>query len=129
MSAVNSSERRNLIRKTWAKEQTDLPVEIIFVIGKNELEENQDLIEKEANEYHDILQEDFIDTYNNLTLKSMFILKFARKLDFMKYLMKVDDDSYVNLKRLSEYMAVLDRSCRTNCIIGRDFEKFSDPNN
>jgi len=40
ISAVDSSERRNLIRKTWAKEQTELPVEIIFVIGKNEFEEN-----------------------------------------------------------------------------------------
>ena len=32
-SAVNSSERRNLIRRTWAKEQKNLPTKVIFLIG------------------------------------------------------------------------------------------------
>ena len=32
-SAVNSSERRNLIRRTWAKEQKLLPTKVIFLIG------------------------------------------------------------------------------------------------
>lgn len=120
-SAVISSERRNLIRRTWAKKQTELPVHIIFVVGRDETGKNQELLEQEANENHDLLQEDFIDTYNNLTLKSMFVLKFVQNLstDSIKYLMKVDDDSYVNLRRLSEYMAIIDRSCRKNCIIGQ----------
>ena len=67
----------------------------------DENDKNQDLLEQEANENHDLLQEDFIDTYNNLTLKSMFVLKFVQNLstDSIKYLMKVDDDSYVNLRQ------------------------------
>ena len=35
-------------------------------------------LEEEAREYGDLLQEDFVDTYENLTLKSMFMLKFTR---------------------------------------------------
>ena len=32
--------------------------------------------------------------------------------------MKVDDDSYINLRRLSEYMTIMDKRCHTNCLIG-----------
>ena len=32
--------------------------------------------------------------------------------------MKVDDDSYINLRRLSEYMTIIDKRCNKKCIIG-----------
>ena len=81
-SAVNSSERRDLIRRTWAKEQKTLPTKVIFLIGisKNGDNYNNNILKHEANQNQDLLQEDFIDTYNNLTLKSMFMLKYAQSL-------------------------------------------------
>ena len=53
-----------------------------------------------------------MDSYNNLTLKSMFMLKFASNLndlDPFGFLVKVDDDSFVNLKALTKYSNVLAR--------------------
>ena len=36
----------------------------------------------------------------------------------IKYLMKVDDDSYINLRRLSEYVTIIDKRCSQKCIVG-----------
>jgi len=48
--------------------------------------------------YQDILQEDFVDSYNNLTLKSVMTLKYYANLRKEKLLLlKTDDDSYVHI--------------------------------
>ncbi len=57
-------------------------------------------------------QESFVDSYNNLTLKSMFMLKFATNLlpsTPFGFLLKVDDDAFVNVRALVKYSSVLAR--------------------
>ena len=57
-------------------------------------------------------QENFVDSYNNLTLKSMFMLKFANnQIDSTPFgfLFKVDDDAFVNVKALVKYTSVMAR--------------------
>ena len=81
---------------------------------------HQEKVQQESQKNSDLLQEDFLDSYANLTLKSMFMLKFA--LDFgakhdVKYVMKVDDDSYVHLPRLMSYISIMEKRCQ-NCIVG-----------
>ena len=47
-----------------------------------------------------------------MTLKSMFMLKFASSLALTTpfgFLLKVDDDTFVNVKALVKYSAVLAR--------------------
>ena len=60
-------------------------------------------IEQEHAKYSDILQESFMDSYNNLTIKSIYILKYyirnAAKFK-IDYLLKTDDDSFINLEAL-----------------------------
>lgn len=52
----------------------------------------------EQDMYQDILQEDFVDSYNNLTLKSVMTLKYYANLRKEKLLLlKTDDDSYVHI--------------------------------
>ena len=77
-------------------------------------------LEEEIHTYKDILQADFKDTYANLTLKSMFMLKYGADLpvDQVRYIMKVDDDSYVNLKRLMVYTEIFEKRCNQHCILG-----------
>ena len=117
-SAPSSIQRRALIRKTWAKGQTNLPIKVFFIIGINQSTSSKDLRD-ESERFGDILQENFVDSYNNLTLKSMFMLKYSQTLDKkVKYLMKVDDDSYVNLKRLMDYMTIIQKRCSEKCILG-----------
>ena len=63
----------------------------------------QSKLEEESAEHGDILQETFQDSYNNLTIKSIFILKYyVGAADNLgnKFLLKTDDDSFVHLEAL-----------------------------
>ena len=91
---------------------------------------------KESEQHGDILQEDFIDTYFNLTLKSMFTLKLINHLILptnlpynnysetkhqsllynITYLFKVDDDCYINPQSILEYSRIMKRY--PNAIVG-----------
>lgn len=56
---------------------------------------------EENYEYGDIIQEKFHDTYNNLTLKSVMMLKWVTtNCPHATYLMKTDDDMYINVEGL-----------------------------
>lgn len=61
----------------------------------------QSNLSSESQTYGDILQESFVDSYANLTLKSVMLLKwFTRECDNIPYVLKTDDDMYINLKQL-----------------------------
>ena len=77
---------------------------LIFFIGSsallNSTAEQKD-IENEARHFGDIHQADFIDTYKNLTLKSISILQYiSSHCPNARYIAKVDDDVYVNVSLL-----------------------------
>ncbi len=52
-----------------------LSCECLFVLGLSDDEDVSLRVKEEAEEFGDVLVEDFADTYNNLTLKSLFMLK------------------------------------------------------
>jgi len=61
----------------------------------------QSNLTQESQTYGDILQESFLDSYANLTLKSVMLLKwFSRECNKIPYVLKTDDDMYINLKQL-----------------------------
>ena len=48
-------------------------------------------------------QESFIDTYANLTVKSLLLLRwFTQRCEDSQYVMKTDDDVYINLVKLHQ---------------------------
>ncbi|XP_022646831.1 N-acetyllactosaminide beta-1,3-N-acetylglucosaminyltransferase 2-like isoform X4 [Varroa destructor] len=104
-SAVVNSNARQAIRETWA---TEAPRDsrVFFLVGRpphsNETQQ-QDKLEAEANHFDDLIQEDFLDTYNNLTLKSAFLLKWANSSGCAassRFVLKTDDDMYINVHNL-----------------------------
>ena len=101
-SSVNAFEKRDSVRETWQTFEQTHPVKIVFVLGLPPLDQTEELqkrLELESRQHGDILQERFMDTYQNLTLKSMFVLKFS--VNFLQnkteWIMAIDDDSYVNI--------------------------------
>lgn len=66
---------------------------------------------------NDIIQEQFLDTYNNLTLKSVMLLKWiTSNCNKLVYTMKTDDDMYVNVPALVKNLK--ERKQSNNTLIG-----------
>jgi len=94
-SAVAHEDRRLAIRNTWGRQLTALRSKLIFLLGQGR--DQQSKIVEESELYHDIVQEDFEDTYHNLTLKTIMGLKWISIFcSQSKYVMKTDDDIFVN---------------------------------
>ena len=114
-SRRESLQERQNIRDTWKHQATLNNACVIFIIGNSIGGANttiDDQIFKEAHYHQDILQADMVDHYNNLTLKSVMMLKFfANESNFYDslppyYMMKTDDDSYVNVHQLLQLLHV-----------------------
>ena len=105
LTAPKNGERRKIIRETWANVQrTDREKFLLyFVLGNSELsDEIMVEINQENSQFKDILALPLVDTYQTLTRKILTsFVQINRNVKF-KYLLKVDDDSYVQLPLVIE---------------------------
>ncbi|XP_066285414.1 beta-1,3-galactosyltransferase 1-like [Branchiostoma lanceolatum] len=94
---------RQAVRATWGN-QSNLPgveIKTLFALGTTDDQKLQLAVDKEDAIYGDIIQETFKDSYKNLTLKTVMTLKwFLNYCPKAAYLMKTDDDTYVNVFNL-----------------------------
>ncbi|XP_049807392.1 beta-1,3-galactosyltransferase 1-like isoform X1 [Schistocerca nitens] len=104
-SAVGNFEARSAIRQTWASApvvtEKASAIRVAFLLGESENNTLQEQVEEESIKHSDIIQEGFLDTYNNLTLKSVMLLKWTvTNCPSVRYIMKTDDDMFVNIESL-----------------------------
>lgn len=93
-SHPQNHKRRLLIRETWASQKGSY-FDLFFIFGKSKLDEQ---IFYEAEQYQDILLADFVDTYSNLTHKTVSALQWVSKnCRQTQFVLKVDDDVLVNV--------------------------------
>ncbi len=91
-------QRRIVIRETWSTRTLFPDLRLVFMIGKTLDKNLMKAIEYENEIYQDIVQEDFIDAYKNLTYKGIMALKWISiYCSNTKYILKVDDDIVVNI--------------------------------
>ena len=99
-SITKHSDRREAIRLTWlsvTRQNTHPHIRHIFLFGNTNEAENEQLKE-ESKVHHDLVQQSFQDSYKNLTLKTLMGLEWAgRFCPTAKYIMKTDDDMFVNV--------------------------------
>ncbi|XP_060567636.1 beta-1,3-galactosyltransferase 1-like [Ruditapes philippinarum] len=100
-------EQRDVIRRTWlsySKNNTG-NVRYAFLLGKPANDDLHEKVVQENNVYHDIIKEDFVDTYMNLTYKTImgfkWVVTFCPKA---KYILKTDDDMYINVPNFVNYV-------------------------
>jgi len=93
------SDRRKLLRETWAN--TSLfqqnVFKTFFVMGRASGAQ-QNSLQMEFDQYRDIVQGDFVDSFRNATLKSLLALHFvAHYCTTPKYFVKANDDTFINI--------------------------------
>lgn len=142
LSAPKNHKQRQAIRKSWGYYALRLDVVIAFIIGevpqdvfdkeshqkgireetlqeevKQETpQENfeEKYLEQEENTYNDIIRTHILDTYLNLTLKTLSILEWT--ITFcpqVKFLLKSDDDVFINISNLLDLILALNPKHRS----------------
>lgn len=103
LSAPNNFQNRIAIRNTWSN---DSNIRVVYLLGTTLNETLNKQIENESLEFKDILQGDFIDNYQNLTIKTLMGLNWSANYCFNKsyFIAKIDDDVIVNTKQLISYL-------------------------
>ncbi|XP_002738821.1 beta-1,3-galactosyltransferase 1-like [Saccoglossus kowalevskii] len=107
-SKPESKTVRSAIRNTWANEVAtrNRDIVILFLLGTPTNDSIQDNLIEENKLQGDILQENFVDDYLNLTLKTIMGLKWATQYcPNAKYVMKTDSDVFVNFESIVEFLA------------------------
>nr|XP_057926835.1 beta-1,3-galactosyltransferase 1-like [Doryrhamphus excisus] len=115
--APHDYSAREAIRKTWGTASQDTLT--LFYMGVSEGgpgRSTQDMLGQESGTHADLIQMDFMDTYENLTIKTMMIMNWlATFCPDVVYAMKVDADIFVNVFYL---VRMLRRSPRRGYITG-----------
>ena len=113
-------DRRDAIRHTWGRygnRQQGAPpsTRLVFALGID-AKVRSDAVRAESVVYDDIIQGDFFDAYENMTLKSLFGLKWvSEQCARVPYMLKSDDDTFISIPYLIE---ILQRKRPTRSILG-----------
>ncbi|XP_010335916.1 lactosylceramide 1,3-N-acetyl-beta-D-glucosaminyltransferase [Saimiri boliviensis] len=127
-TAPENYDRRSAIRKTWgnenyARSQLKANIKTLFALGTpNPLEgkEPQRKLVLEDQKYNDLIQQDFVDSFYNLTLKLLLQFSWANTYcPHAKFLMTADDDIFIHMPNLIEYLQSLEQIGVQDFWIGR----------
>ncbi|XP_041453043.1 beta-1,3-galactosyltransferase 5-like [Lytechinus variegatus] len=125
-SAPGNFLRRNAIRGSYGKRDTwsihgGGQVVTVFLLGSPSDAWLQKKIDIESDQHGDIVQESFVDSYRNLTLKTMMGFKWTRNhCRHAHFAMKIDDDTSVVQRRI---LAILEDAPHSKSLLGCVFEK------
>ncbi|XP_049329235.1 beta-1,3-galactosyltransferase 2-like [Astyanax mexicanus] len=123
-AALHNVESRNAIRSTWGNDDLvkDRTVLVLFLLGLpsgNDSKAQQRRIYEENLQHQDLLQSTFIDSYRNLTIKTMVMLEWLKdRCPQAFFAVKVDDDMLLNIKDLVRMLLNPDTP-HSNYITGR----------
>uniref|UniRef100_W5NP43 Hexosyltransferase n=2 Tax=Lepisosteus oculatus TaxID=7918 RepID=W5NP43_LEPOC len=101
---------RDTIRRTWGNESLIPGVNIlrIFYLGLPSGEQAsriQEELKNESREHQDMVQKDFMDSYFNLTIKTMMILDWLTSYcSESPYAIKIDTDTFLNVDHLVKFL-------------------------
>ena len=110
------AKMRKLIRETWGsvKQYNGAQVRIVFLLAERELPTPiqtkylSRVIKAESDKYQDIIQANFVDSYNNLTVKNVMGLHWIHNFcNRSRFIVKTDDDVFVNVFKLIQFLQQL----------------------
>ncbi|XP_044252424.1 beta-1,3-galactosyltransferase 5 isoform X2 [Tribolium madens] len=96
-------EKRKIVRETWGKNTPQ--VKVLFIIGLVKIRRLKMQLQKENEEFGDLIQGSFYDAYRNMTYKHVMVLKYAiYHCPQAKYILKTDDDVFVNMPLMLNFL-------------------------
>ncbi|XP_043927381.1 beta-1,3-galactosyltransferase 5-like isoform X2 [Protopterus annectens] len=110
---------RAAVRKTWGKIRLiqNKTVVTYFLIGTTESHVHQDTLANENAQHGDIIQKNFLDTYHNLTLKTLMGIEWVSLFcSSSSFVMKTDSDMFINVFYLVDLLLKKDK--KTNFFTG-----------
>ncbi|XP_071546169.1 beta-1,3-galactosyltransferase 5-like isoform X2 [Panulirus ornatus] len=104
-TAPDHGRQRTAVRQTWGHFTIRKDVVIAFVIGRTTNANIQSNVDKENELYGDIIQANFIDHYNNLTLKTVSMFEWVKTYcSESHFILKTDDDMFINMPLLLTFI-------------------------
>ncbi|XP_063302007.1 beta-1,3-galactosyltransferase 2-like [Pelobates fuscus] len=114
---------RNAIRQTWGNESNYINVDMVnvFLVGMSPTASGrvQTMLEEESETFGDIIQQDFLDKYYNLTIKSLMGFQWVTQFcPSARYVLKTDSDTFINVEYLVHQILFPEQPVRTNYFSG-----------
>nr|XP_055073249.1 beta-1,3-galactosyltransferase 2-like [Misgurnus anguillicaudatus] len=111
--APNNVDARNAIRMTWGSDKLvqEKVALVLFLLGSHygtDADRLQEQLQTESEQYQDLLQSNFKDTYRNLTIKTMVMMEWLnKKCPQASYGVKVDADVLLSIRNLMSMLVNL----------------------
>lgn len=128
-SSPENRHRRDAIRQTWGNEkyvssQLNANIKTLFALGRptHHLRKTQQQreLELEDQKYQDLIQQDFLDTFHNLTLKLLLQFSWVNAYcPHARFIMSADDDIFIHMPNLIDYLQSLTQMGAQDLWIGR----------
>ncbi|XP_055857823.1 acetylgalactosaminyl-O-glycosyl-glycoprotein beta-1,3-N-acetylglucosaminyltransferase [Episyrphus balteatus] len=104
-SAHSHQDARLSIRQTWGHYGTRRDVAIGFILGRTNNQTLENALNQENYIYGDLIRGHFVDSYNNLTLKTISALEWVdQNCPQAKFVLKTDDDMFINVPKLMAFL-------------------------
>ena len=106
-SAPGNFERRNNIRKTWARDnELKWPRwKTFFLLGQTQMKNVSHLLLKEDKAFGDLVRGEYVEHYWNQTYKIQMGFEWAIKYCEFSFLLKADDDVFVDTARVISFLS------------------------
>ena len=106
-TAPGNRDQRNILRQSWLIDVMEHRILYIFVLGATIDERLTEEILIEDRTYNDLIIGKPVDNYYNLTLKGLFLLAWTNSYCYDRWLLYVDDDSIINVKKAINFMTTV----------------------
>lgn len=110
-------KRREAIRSTWGNQtyirrELGVTVKVVFVMGIHPDQHKRVMLQKrlymEDQDHEDLIQQEFSDTFHNLTVKLLLQFRWAHaNCAHAQFLMSADDDVFIHMPNLVHYLQAL----------------------
>jgi len=125
LSSYKREQNRKIIRETWLKYLEGTPYAYDwtyrFIMGDTNDTEVKLNATLEAMKYKDMLFIPVMDSYRNISWKTLYTMQWATEAIVADYVMKIDDDSFLRLDRL---MLDLEKRPKKKLYFGKSHGKY-----